>query len=323
MPAENNYRRRTDPAAIYAGGFVGCMLDVPTQPYWARAEAHVAKARYLATAPRLSLEQQTGQIAGIGKGKRALPYDAFRALDPLALTGQQNYGNCTAWSAAECAGVVLARLATDRARPRPWTARPATAVIYAARRHYYDGMALATAIGSLVAQGCALMRNYADQNVDLSDEDEDEWLGKKWGRTRPPRALLDAIADLKLVPPQPIDADPDAIRDILYCGGAIHCGSTMTAGPYGNPISQLTTPANHAEALIGYDDTDQMRARLGLQAGEWVTIWDQSWGHWNVVENWPADLWGPRPEGAFALLGADAQRKIAIEAYAYTAFATP
>jgi len=319
----NEYRRLIAPQSIYASGFVGCALDVPTQPDWARIEARTARAIYLADTPRLSLAQQTGRAPGIGRGHRSLPYQHFTAIDRYALTGAQNYGNCTAWSAAECAGIILARHAADPANDSRWIARPATAVIYAARGHRYDGMALATAIRSLATQGCALMRDYADQKIDLTDEDEDEYLGYKWGKTGPPRSLLAAIAGLKLFPAQPIEADADAVKDILYSGGAIHCGSTMTAGSWGDPISQLTTPANHAEALIGYDDSDEIRDRLRLPPNQWVTIWDQSWGDWNRVQNWPTDLWGTRPQGAFVLTGTDALRKIAIEAYAYTAFATP
>ena len=97
----------------------------------------------------------------------------------------------------------------------------------------------------------------------------------------------------------------DAIMDLLYLGHFVGHGSNYTARSYGDPVSGLTSIGGHAQALIGYDDTDEFRdyykERTGKTLREAVFINAQSWGDWNRVENWPEHLWGAKPQGAWVV----------------------
>jgi hypothetical protein len=81
-------------------------------------------------------------------------------------------------------------------------------------------------------------------------------------------------------------------------------------------ISQLQAIGGHAQAVLGYDDTDEFRSwykqNTGQTLNDYVVIHDQSWGNWNPIsaDKWPSHLWGAKPEGAWVVTGRDFMRLV-------------
>lgn len=307
--------------AAYDRGFLGCFLDDEKQPDWARKIARYEADRFRDEAEWARAEDfMLGDIEGMGKGKRALPYLAYQKLDREALVLTQDYGNCTMCSGAEACGVVIGADVLLEKKEQEYSWKVGTALSYGSRGHRGQGSALSTAARIYHTIGLQFRTTYG--KWDFTDENQDEYLGNKWGGSGPPKELVEAVraSGNRMEQAAPI-SDEQAVLDLLYAGGVVHVGSTVTAADYGDPISALRTPANHAELLMGYDDTDEFRQwyqeKTGKQINDWVGIWDQTWGNWNDVDNWPDHLWGPRPEGAFVLAGRDTMHKVAQTAYGY------
>jgi hypothetical protein len=183
-----------------------------------------------------------------------------------------------------------------------YEARPGTWSIYAYRGSRSDsGMTLADVARALHTGGIGLEKTYP--GYDLSTQALDEAAGVKWG-TGLPKDLAALIAH-DLIEQVSEVQETDAVLDILNAGHFILTGSTRTAGGAGDPVSPIGPVGAHAQALIGYDDTEEFREWYAQKTGktltEGVLIFDQSWGDWLKVTNWPEHLWGPKPEGAFVL----------------------
>lgn len=234
------------------------------------------------------------------------------ALDQRIYQGAQDYNNCTSW----CFRIVAAScLATDiiaKKEPHRYTARPGTAGIYSYRGHASDtGMAVYLGAEAIHTKGIGLEIDYPGI-ADLSTEAKDERAGVEWGRNGPPAAFREAVAG-DLIEQTSEVTDEEALLDILHAGHFVATGSTITGSGAGDPVSTAGSIGGHAQALIGYDDTDEFRAWYQQTTGKtltgWVGIFDQSWPpNWLTVKNWPEHLWGPRPEGAFVLRGSDVMR---------------
>jgi len=297
---------------------IGCCVDHEDAPAWARRVARVADGWHRHNAARPWADVCAMEIEGTGTGYRQCLWHHYMALDSTAMTGSQRYGNCTAWSGRCGIGNCLAIDLRHKGEPHEYIARPGTAVAYSRRGHRGQGMAITTCASVFEQIGIQLMMPYCDGEYDFSTQRADEDWGNAFGGRSLPNDLREALAPNRIKTASRLTKDVELVKDLLYNGYTIHVGSTKTAASSGDPISRLSTPANHAECIIGYDDTDEMRERFGLRAGEWVTIWDQSWGNWNRVTNWPDDLWGPKPEGAFVLKGGDAMWKIGQGSVAYS-----
>jgi hypothetical protein len=102
----------------------------------------------------------------------------------------------------------------------------------------------------------------------------------------------------------------------MYAGHFIITGSTITSSATGDPVSSAAGVGGHAQAMIGMDDTDEFREwyrqTTGKTLNDWVGIFNQSWplGACTKVSNWPRDLWGPMPYGAFVLPGKVVMRMV-------------
>ena len=302
----------------YRRGLVGCFVDHEDAPYWARQVARYENDRLRREAAYYMAVFAASEIRGSGAGKRQCLWHYYMSLDKAAMTGSQRYGNCTSWSGRCCVGNVLSIDILEKGEAHEYPARPGTAVAYSQRGHRGQGMAISTCGRVYEQAGVQVMSSYCDGKYDFTTQNRDEDWGNAHGGRSLPADLAEAIAPHRIKTVAQVPANADAVKDLLQNYYMIHVGSTKTAASSGDPISRLGTPANHAEALIGYDDTDEIRDRLGLRAGQWVGIWDQSWGNWNRVTNWPEDLWGPKPEGAFVLLGDDCLWKIRQGSVAYS-----
>jgi len=293
----------------YRNGMIGCFLDAEQMPSWARQAARDARAwfRERARGGWKAEDAICAASQGKGRGQRAVHFQHAMRLDSKILHGAQDYNNCTSWCFREVAGCAIA---CDLA----YIARPGTAGIYGYRGSRADnGMAIYLGATAIHEHGVGLEIDYPGV-ADLSTEAADERAGVQWGGSGPPQAFRDAVAGLTIEQASEV-TEEDAILDILQAGHFIGTGSTLTADSPGDPVSRLTSIGGHAQAMIGYDDTDEFRQwyqqTTGKRLDDWVAIFDQSWPPgWIKMENWPDHLWGPRPDGAFVLRGQDAMKMV-------------
>ena len=305
--------RRLSPQQIqayYLSGGHGCFVDRGGMPDWARKAARRADDKFRSECRNGYQAEAVISLAaqGTGKGKRAVNFQHVMMLDPIAFTGFQDFGNCTAQMYAEDVGEVYGVDIVVKGEPHEYVAWPGTAVTYGHRGTSSQGMALSTGANVVHNIGIQLRIEYLDGKYDFREEDTDETYGNGWGRTGVPRDLLDAVSGNVMEQVSRIQEE-EACLDVLYNGGAIGHGSTLTARPVGALVSPLQAIGGHAQAWIGYDDTDEFRdwyrETTGNRINDWVGINDQSWGRWNDFDEslWPTHLWGPRPEGAWVVTG--------------------
>jgi len=206
-------------------------------------------------------------------------------------------------------------------KPFEWKSVYGTALIYACRGHSGQGMTMAGAANATNKYGTQIRDLYCNGKYDFREEDKDETYGANWGSSGPPS---DLTAETILKPHRAVSsfsANADAVMDVLYNGGFIHTGSTITGESKGDPVSKATGVGAHAQTFIGYDDTDEFRQYYQQTTGkaltEAVVLIGQTWGIWNTVTNWPKHLWGAYPEGTFVLKMTDALRMAKSDAFAY------
>lgn len=300
-------------ASAYAQGFNGCFVDTDQSPDWARTIARYERDRLVDEATfETRLEAAIPRsIQGQGRGKRAVHWNHYRKTDPArALRGSQDYGNCTAWALRQIVGCLWATDMVHKREPHRYTYRPGTAVTYGSRGHRGQGSALSTLVKVVHQRGIQVETIYCNGQYDCRNEADDEAYGNQWGGTGPPQCILDEIKNDR-IEHFAYATDEDAIMDVLWAGHFLFHGSTLTARQSNTLISPLTSIGGHAQSLIGYDDTEEFRdwARqtLNITLREAVYINDQSWGRWNTFPDsqWPAHLWGERPEGAWVIRASD------------------
>lgn len=295
----------------------GCFIDRPGLPEKLRKIARRADDRFLRTCRNgyRAEEVMGSDIQGSGRGKRAVHFQHFMAIDPLALTGFQDFGNCTSWMEAEKNGIAYAVDIVVKKEPHEYIARPGTALVYGSRGYSSQGMALSDAAYVSHNVGIQLMTTYCDGKYDFREENNDETFGNNWGRSGVPSDMLAAVDGTRVEQVSRV-TDPEACLDLLYNGYALGHGSTKTARPNGGLISTLQSIGGHAQAWIGYDDTEEFRdwyqETTGKRLTQAVCINDQSWGDWNNFPDrlWPDHLWGPRPQGAWVVTLSDQARII-------------
>jgi len=299
----------------YRNKFFGC-FNTKKGPAW---------CRHLATRDRDELRELVtryqaadivpARLQGSGAGKRAVHFNHIMRINSQSLSGSQDFGNCTSWMTRE--GGELARgvdivVKGDLER---YDARMGTAVTYGSRQSSGQGMTLARAMWAIVNLGIAQEISYCDGKYDLRTEDADEAAGNRWGRSGVPADLLAEIKGDRIATVVEIASTAEAI-DALYGGAACGHGSTLTGTTRGELISGLQSIGGHAQALLGYDDTDEFREWYRETTGKPITgpvfINDQSWGPWNSfdISLWPSHIWGERPEGAWVLNERDMSRVI-------------
>lgn len=296
-----SYRR--DPLAWYLS-HSGVLADHEDCPEWARRVARydlqqlidrVGVNRYRVTSAF------PAALAGSGEGKKSLNHLHVMQYLPNAFAGTQDYNNCRSWSmkfsTMTCLGMDIA--AGDIHRTE---VQHGTALVYGSRKSGSDaGMSMSRGCEVVTTIGQSECKDYGF--VNLSSEKDDEAYGTKWGRSGPPKELIDACTGDQVERAYKIDdPTPAIIKDLFYNQATIDTGSSVTGSGPGNPLVGLRSIGGHAQAATGYDDTDECRARLSLRDGECVVFMQQSWGpNWIQINNWPDDLWGPRPEGCWPI----------------------
>lgn len=300
-------------------GLHGTFIDSEDAPEWSRRIARWASDKLRAECRNgwRAEDQIALELRGKGRGQRAVHFQHAMNLDPKIFTGSQSNNNCCAWCTREIVGACIAVDKIENGELHGYETRPGTAGPYANRGSRADaGMALSEGAEAVHVNGITLEKNYKEVGIDISTQKLDEAAGVKWGASGVPSALRDIVKG-DLIEQVSNVQEEEAVLDILFGGSFISTGSTRTAGDDGDPISPIGSVGGHAQAMIGYDDTDEFRERYkqttGKTLNDWVGIFDQSWGpNWRTVKNWPEHLWGPRPEGAFVLVGKDAMKLITI-----------
>lgn len=296
---------------------MGVYLDIPEQPDWARkiARYDYDQARRECNCEWVIESAIPSNLHGVGAGKRCLPFRLVMEISPTAFSSYQVYNNCLAWCFRANMASIAAYDIAARFEPQAWEADPGTAVCYAFRGSRGDtGMTLDR--GAWVATNCGvqLRKPYVGGRYDFTRQTEDEDAGYRWGGTGAPKDLLEELAPNKVKQVGEV-RDEQAVKDAIFLGGSIMTGSSLTSTD-GDPIGGLKGIGGHAQAMIGYDDTDEFRAWYqsvtGKKLTDWVAIFDQSWpeGACAKTKNWPEHLWGAKPAGAFVLKGADAMQLI-------------
>lgn len=224
--------------------------------------------------------------------------------------------NCTAWATREG---IEQNIGVDIAIKKDlhaYRGRTGTAIVYGSRQSSRQGMTLSRAMWAIQNYGFNSETVYLDGKYDFRQEDTDEAYGNKWGRTGPPTDLINVTKVDRIAHVVEI-ANLEEAMDALYGGASIIHGSTLTGSTKGELISSLVSIGGHAQALLGYDDTDEFREWYEKSTGKKAqgTAWvgDQSWGaNWNnfPIQLWPTHLWGERPEGAWVLWSKDMDKVI-------------
>jgi len=249
------------------------------------------------------------------RGKRATFWNHYMELQPAdALRGNQDTGNCTSWSGRAMLNCCLGADIKKRLERQKWPgARIGTAMMYANRGHSGAGMTLARAIDAVANKyGISIQKSYCNGQYDLTAEDADEGYGVSWWRGVPD-CVLEETRQHKLLAWDRV-TDEDKSMSYLLDGRFLFHGSQYTARPSGNLISSLQSIGGHAQAVLGYDDTDEFKQwykeNTGQTLNDYVVIHDQSWGNWNQIpgSKWPDHLWGQKPEGAWVVTGRDYMR---------------
>ncbi len=314
LGARGNARREI--IAAYSAGFQGC-FNTRSGPAWCRElAAYDRDCLREAVGDYTAAEVIPSRYQGSGAGKRACHWNHILAINPLALSGSQDYGNCTSWMTREGVEHTLGVDIAIKGDLHEYRGRTGTAVTYGGRQSRGQGMTLARAMWIIANHGIAQEKTYCGGKYDLASEDADEAAGNRWGASGVPADLLAEIEGDRIATVVEISSTAEAM-DALYGGAAVGHGSTLTARTGNRLISPLMSIGGHAQALLGYDDTDEFRQWYRETAGQAISgpvfINDQSWGaNWNNfdVALWPTDLWGERPEGAWVLTECDMQQVI-------------
>lgn len=302
------------PRAYRRGDIIGAIMDSEVQPphlrrfaRWMRDQAKAEMPHYLfATAPK------SNWAAGLWRGKRAMLYKAWSALDrEKALMGAQLTGDCTSWGERCKQDIRRSVEILVDGELEEYTARQATCAIYAGRGHTGQG---ASPIG---------VANYAMQcgilpEILFTDTNGKKWdfrnyqnyvnIGINYGRTGLPRSILD-ITSKNAVLGNSLVETIEELCDLLYNGYASSIGFSIDTAPEGDPVSRFNGTTAHETCIVGYDDTPEGRAACKRSLGyeDTVIMFDQSWGKWNRVTNVLPE-WEPLGEGMYFHSARDAQR---------------
>ncbi len=288
----------------YHQGFVGVVMDAPGEPDWAREAARQAEPQAAFREEGLFSHAFPDEWRGIAQNvDRAVYWNYAMRFhgDPLPVFSiQQTTGNCVAAAASDvslthCYGVAIFLLG----RAYEWSG-PGSTVHYAFRGHSGQGAHLTTLAAAYQKHGFAARTQYA--GYDLRDSSTDQRLGQQHWRD-PERSLASLWTQTAAKPIGRVaqfDGGLPELLDLLAAGGSLKTGSRITATRDGRPISRAATIGPHAQSIIGYDNSAEMRS--ALQVNEPIFFFSQTWGPIRYVQSgWRNDWWGQPPQGVFIL----------------------
>ncbi len=298
----------------YSTGIVfGCFVPKDDcSPWWARrAGAYDLDAVMTELPiPVFGVGGSGHQICGSGADRLCTPWHHYLKLDPAAaMRGAQRTGDCVSWGVRGASDTARSFDILGRHEPEAYLKRQATCGIYSGRGHTGEGASPARLSHYHVHIGIVLEQVYQtnEGTYDFRDYDQYVTWGIRNGRSGVPE-------DLRLVTAKygprttSLVAGMEELKDLLWNGYGVHCGSGIGVSDYGDPVSRLQGSWSHDMQICGYDDRPETRR----QFGEAVYFWDQSWGKWNQVTAIPEE-WKPWGQGMFALTESDTWRAVKQE----------
>ena len=296
--------------AYSAGRLVGCFVPKDQDaPWWARRagaydlDQAVAELRI----PVFGVGSSGERIEGTGKDKLCAPWHFYLKLDPSsAMKGAQKTGDCVSWAIRGASDTTRCFEILGKGEPETYVKRQATCGIYAGRGHTGSGGSPARLSRYLVYIGIVLEQTYKTPKAEYDFRDYDQYVS--WGMKRGSVGVPDDLRAITMVHgprTTSLVVGMEELKDLLWNGYGVHCGSGIGVSAYGNPVSRLKGSWAHDMQICGYDDRPDTRKKFG----EAVFFWDQSWGNWNAVENLPEE-WKPWGQGMFALTESDTWKAV-------------
>lgn len=283
----------------------GCFVPKDLEaPWWARqAGAYdLDQAAAQLSIPVFGLGSSAAAIEGSGRDQLCTPWHYYLKLDRrAAMKGAQRTSDCVSWSIRGAADSARCFEILAKQEPEAYVTRQATCGIYAGRGHAGGGASPARLSQYLLEIGIVLEQIYRTEQAtyDFTNYDQYVTWGIQRGRIGIPEDLR-ALTHTHGPRTTSLVVGMEELKDLLWNGYGVHCGSGIGVSAYGDPISRLRGSWSHDMQICGYDDRPETRQRFG----QTIFFWDQSWGNWNRVENLP-DEWQPWGEGMFALTESD------------------
>jgi hypothetical protein len=296
--------------AYSTGAVVGCFVPKDNgSPWWARrAGAYDLDAVMTELViPVFGVGSSGSQISGSGTDRLCTPWHHYLKLDPTAaMRGAQRTGDCVSWAIRGASDTARSFDILGRHEPETYLKRQATCGIYSGRGHTGTGASPARLSQYHVRIGIVLEQVYqtSDETYDFRDYEQYVTWGIQNGRSGVPEDLRQVTAQYGPRTTSLV-AGMEELKDLLWNGYGVHCGSGIGVSDYGDPVSQLQGGWSHDMQICGYDDRPDTRKKFG----EAVYFWDQSWGNWNRVIAIPEE-WKPWGQGMFALSESDTWRAV-------------
>lgn len=318
-----NLRPPQDIPYLYrTGQIIGAMLATPAAdnlPSHIRAFAAYQRDKARDELGRVNFNFETAPKigtwgAGAWKGKRALLWKAWLALDPTkGLWGAQLRGDCTSWG-ERCKQEVrrCVEIVTD-GQMEKYVKRQATCLIYSGRGHTGDGASPIGIANWAVRCGILLEDTFTDADGkvwDFSDYNTYNTIGARYGATGMPQSIIKLTSKNHVVSQSNVKT-VDAGCDLMFRGYPYSIGFSLDTEPVGTPVSHLRGSTAHETCVVGFDDTDLGRSLCKASLGyeDTVIFYDQSWGNWNRLTDVPEE-WKPLGQGMYMHSARDHQRHL-------------
>jgi hypothetical protein len=244
------------------------------------------------------------EFRGQGKGKRACYWNYALRLDGkdglpsgTRFGVSQITGNCVAASFGDVVVTHLIGVSYYLLEKPINPFQVGSTSWYMWRGHCGQGANLGTIGAAYTKYGIPIRKQYLDK-YDLRDTNTDQKFGMNNCRSQPDDFVNAVKSETRFGQVSEFNGTVDDAIDILFVGGALWCGGTTTWGSNGNPICSRAGVGPHAQACIGYDDTDEMKKEL--KTNETIFFFDQTWGGSPtsyIKSGWRSDWWGNATKG--------------------------
>jgi hypothetical protein len=289
--------------ATYSQGFLGVALDDESMPSDVRKYARYCSYEFKDTVGRDKYRFELAAPSTMYQdyhGHSCFPYKNYMQLDRKALTGSQRQGDCTSWSVRGAVDVARSFEIGTLKQLEELRAIGATAGYYAERGHTGEGASTSRIANAALRIGILLEEKLTSPEGkawDFTDYSKYYRMGDRYGRTGLPDWITDITSKNQ---PRQIATitTKEELLTALWNGAGVCLGSSVGVSSTGGTrgvgfLSSRKGRWAHAMLVCGFDDT---RNHLD----ETIIVWDNSWGNWNKVADWP-EAYKPIPQGAFSL----------------------
>jgi hypothetical protein len=259
---------------------------------------------------RFATAPGTEAMYGDYQGELCLHFKHYLQIDPsLAFRGAQLTGDCVSWSKRTMRDLARCYDIGHLKQSEEYVKRSATADLYSMRGHTGAGASpsrialAATKIGILLED---VIESPDGEQWDFSEYKNYCRLGMEYGRTGFPQWVYNLNRDYGPKQVAEIETEEELLT-ALWNGCGVGIGSSIGVSKVGGKdrvpfLSALDGSWAHDMAICGFDDTKKYHR-------ETLIFWDQSWGRWNQINNWPVE-YGTIPEGLFCLTLDDTMKAV-------------